>query len=333
MSQQALILDFLNGRRPEAIPFMPIFMRFAARFGKVPYREFCLDAQAHCQANWETAKAFSSDWVNVMSDPYAESEAFGAKIHYPEDSLPQESGHVLPDLDTFPECTPEAFLAGARVAGRIEQIALFSRHNPGNLLICGWIEGPLAEYCNLRGMGAAFLDLYDESERVHEIIDKTMQLAMLFVEKQIQAGAHCIGIGDAACSQCGPDFYREFAFAWEKKLVDHIHQLGAIAKLHICGNTTGILPEMIATGADIVDIDHLVKDMTPFAPLLSPHQKLCGNLDPVAVIQNMQPEQIKAAAREAPAQAPGKLILSGGCEITPDTPAANVLALAELARR
>ena len=115
--------------------------------------------------------------------------------------------------------------------------------------------------------------------------------------------------------------------------MDHIHHLGAIAKLHICGNTTAILPDMIATGADIIDIDHLVTDMTHFAPLLSPRQKLCGNLDPVTIIQDMQPEQIKAAARKALAQAPGKLILSGGCEITPDTPAANILAMAELAKR
>ena len=65
-------------------------------------------------------------------------------------------------------------------------------------------------------------------KKVHEIIDKIMHLTMLFVEKQIQAGAHCIGIGDAACSQCSLEFYRKFAFDWEKKLVDHIHHLGAI---------------------------------------------------------------------------------------------------------
>ena len=59
MPEQPLILDFLNGARPDAIPFMPIFMRFAARFSKVPYREFCLDTEAHCLANLKTAEAFS----------------------------------------------------------------------------------------------------------------------------------------------------------------------------------------------------------------------------------------------------------------------------------
>lgn len=330
MSQTPLILDFLNGTRPDALPFMPIFMRFAARFSKVPYREFCLNTTAHCQANLQTARAFASDWVNVMSDPYAESEVFGANIQYPEDDLPQEIGHALDCPDALPDISPAEFLASPRIAARIEQIKFFQQHNHENLLICGWVEGPLAEYCDLRGMGEAFLDLYDQPEKVQQVIDKTMQLAMIFVEKQIQAGAHCIGIGDAACSQCGKDFYRKFALPWEKRLVQHIHELGAIAKLHICGNTSAILPDMISTGADIVDIDHLVSDISPFVPLLAPSQKLCGNIDPVRVIQNMRPEQIKAAAKAALAQAPGKLILSGGCEITPDTTPENIHALAEL---
>ena len=136
MSQQPLIIDFLNGTRPEAIPFMPIFMRFAARFAKVPYREFCLDPQAHCQANWETAEAFSSDWVNVMSDPYVETEAFGAKIHYPEDGLPQESGHVLLDLDAFSECAPRTSWPVRELPRGLSR-SRFSGVTTGNLLICG----------------------------------------------------------------------------------------------------------------------------------------------------------------------------------------------------
>ncbi len=333
MPRQPLILDFLAGKRPDCLPFMPIFMRFAARFSRVSYRDFCLDVKAHCQANLQTAEAFASDWVNVMSDPYAESEAFGAVINYPEDGLPQESRRALNSLEDFPEITPADFLASPRIAARIEQVAFFRQYSPEHLLICGWVEGPLAEYCNLRGMSDGFLDLYDQPEKVQQIIDKAMTLTLHLVEQQIQAGAHCIGIGDAACSQCGQEFYRKFAFPWEKRLLEHIHQLGAIGKLHICGNTTAILPEMIATAADIVDIDHLVSDMTPFVPLLAPHQVLCGNIDPVSIIQNKEPAQIKEAVKSVLAQVPGRLILSGGCEITPDTRPENIQALAELTHR
>ena len=110
---------------------------------------------------------------------------------------------------------------------------------------------------------------------------------------------------------------------------NNFHRRGAIAKLHICGNTTAIIPLMIATGADIIDIDHGVRDMSPFVRLLAPHQFFCGNLDPVTVLQNGSRTDIAAAVRTVLAQAPGRLILSGGCEITPDTPLENLTVFHE----
>ena len=53
-----------------------------------------------------------------------------------------------------------------------------------------------------------------------------MNSAIEFITLQIKEGAHCIGIGDAFCSQIGPDLYNNFAFGRQKKLVDHIHKHG-----------------------------------------------------------------------------------------------------------
>ena len=40
---------------------------------------------------------------------------------------------------------------------------------------------------------------------------------------------------------------------FEKKLMDGIHALGGRTRLHICGNTGRILPDMMDSGADIID--------------------------------------------------------------------------------
>ena len=99
-------------------------------------------------------------------------------------------------------------------------------------------------------------------------MDIIVESALEFITLQIKAGAHCIGIGDAFCSQIGPDLYESFAFKRQKLLVDHIHKHGAIAKLTYLWKYNLILPLMIATGADIIDIDHLVSSMSDFAKLL-----------------------------------------------------------------
>ncbi len=325
------IRGFLSGRSNE-IPFMPILMRYCAKYTGTRYRDFILDPQTHCLSNITCAEAFSSDWVNVMSDPYCELEAYGAHIEYPENSLPLDQVILFPDIEALGQLTPIDFEANQRTQGRLEELRIFRRELGDSTIICGWVEGILAEYADLRGLGNTCLDLYDYPDNVAAASEIIFANALNFITLQVQAGANCIGIGDAVCSQLGPDLYEEFGFEYERKLVAHIHSLGALAKLHICGNTSSILPRMIATGADIIDVDHLVKDMTPFAGLLGPQQALCGNLDPVSVIQDGTPESIREAALRALTQAPGKLILSAGCEITPDTPEINLKTFGNITR-
>ena len=46
-----------------------------------------------------------------------------------------------------------------------------------------------------------------------------------------------------------------------------MHEMGALARLHICGNTSRILADMVQSGADIIDVDWMV-DMGQAARLL-----------------------------------------------------------------
>ncbi len=113
--------------------------------------------------------------------------------------------------------------------------------------------------------------------------------------------------------------------------MDHTHSLNARVKLHICGNTTAILPDMIRTGADIVDIDHLVVSMGEFIPLLSDGQVVSGNSDPVSVIRYGTREKIEFSVRQCFKETKGRGIVSAGCEIPPDTPVDNMRAYRDAA--
>lgn len=327
MNSHERMTAFLKGKAVDRIPFMPIMMRFCARHSKTPYGRFILDSAAHCRSNIQAAEFFSSDWVNVMSDPYCELEAYGAHINYPEDSLPIDET-ILFESPAAMSTLPKFDFSHSRLQGRLEELRIFRQQLGDSQIICGWIEGAIAEYCDLRSVGEACYDLYDDLPAVKAALKTIYENARDFAILQIEAGANMIGIGDAACSVLGPNFYKAIGWEYEKKLVDLIHEHGALAKLHICGNTTSLLPDMIATGADIIDVDHLVKDMSPFSDMLGEGQCLCGNLDPVSIVQNGTVEQIQQEARQLIKTTGGRLILSAGCEITPDTPEENLLALA-----
>ncbi|MFO1489762.1 MAG: uroporphyrinogen decarboxylase family protein [Kiritimatiellia bacterium] len=326
-------LDFLAGKPVDRPPFHPIIMRWAARHAGVKYREFCTQPALKAYAMVKCAEDFDLDWVTVMSDPYAEASAFGLRIEYPEDDLPRDlnrfdSVEALASLQPFNPHAP-----ASRPAGRIAEIREFRRMAGDRYFVLGWVEGPVAEYADLRGTTEASYDFMDDPDAVGRVMDVIVEAARRFITAQVEAGADCVGIGDAFCSQIGPRLYEELAFPREKALVDHIHALGAIAKLHICGNTSSILPGMIATGADIIDVDHLVPSLAPFTSLLAPHQVFSGRVDPVSVIQDGTLEMIERCVRQDFADAGGRCILSAGCEITPGTSDEHMRFYRELAGR
>lgn len=325
-------MAFLRREKTDRPPFHPIIMRWASKYDNALYRDFCTVPEIKCKAMLRCAKDFDIDWVTVMSDPWAEASAFGIEVQYPENDLPLDTGGHLPDAATAALLQPYRPMNNIRCRNRVAEIIKFQEICEGNYFIVGWVEGPVAEYVDLRGATAASLDFLLEAENVEKAMDVITESAMNFIQLQIKAGAHCIGIGDAFCSQIGPELYNRFAFKRQKLLVDHVHKLGAIAKLHICGNTAAILPEMIKTGADIIDIDHLVPSMSDFAPLLSAHQVFSGKADPVSVIQDGSEKKIMDTVMADFMKAGKRCIVSAGCEITPGTTDENMYSFRNAAR-
>ncbi len=316
--------DHIENKAVDRVPFHPILMQFTAKYADVNYRDFCLNPETKCDANIRCARDFGYDWVNVMSDPYAEAEAFGLKVEYPQNNLPISKGHVIKDIADIDKLNVPVIHKNERTLARIKEIEIFRKLVGDETLITGWVEGPLAEYCDIRDISTAFLDFYNYPEKLKKALDIMTEFSLDFITEQVKAGAHCIGIGDAVCSQISPDLYQHFIFEREKQQIDHVHSLGAIVKLHICGNTTAILPDMIKTGADIIDIDHLVTNMEDFIPLLSEGQVFSGNSDPVSVIKDGTTEEIQASVLLCHQQTNGRGIVSAGCEIPAATSYENM---------
>lgn len=325
-------LALLRGLPADRPPFHPIIMRWASEYGGVKYRQFCTVPEAKCRAMIRCAHDFEIDWVTVMSDPWAEASAFGIQVEYPEDNLPVDKGGHIPNANSASLLKPYDPEKNPRCLGRLEEIRIYREQLDNKYFIVGWVEGPVAEYVDLRKASEAAMDFYLDPGSVAKAMDTIIDSAISFITLQIKAGAHCIGIGDAFCSQIGPALYQQFAFDRQKRLVDHIHSLGALAKLHICGNTDSILPEMILTGADIIDIDHLVPSIEKFTPLLASHQVFSGKSDPVTIIQNGNEKSILESVTADHRASNGRCIVSAGCEITPGTTIGNMLAFLKAAK-
>jgi MtaA/CmuA family methyltransferase len=327
------ILAMLEGRPVDHLPFMPITMMFAADRIGVKYRAYATDYRVLAEAQVRTAEEFDFDYVSCISDPGREAADCGATVQYFDDQPPaiDETHARLADKTELAHLKIPDPSAGGRMHDRVQAARLLKERAGKDKLVEGWIEGPMAEAADLRGINTVMLDLYDDPEFVRDLFAFVVEMELRFARAQLEAGADLMGIGDAAASLIGPRFYEEFVWPMEKKLVDGLHAMGARVRLHICGNTRHILDGMGRLGCEIVDLDFLAP-LAEGRDKMGPAQVLLGNIDPVRVLRNGSAEDVTRAITECHRQAGPRYIVGAGCEVTRDTPHENLRALADYAR-
>ncbi len=213
----------------------------------------------------------------------------------------------------------------------IKALALFKERVGRDKMIEGWIEGPIAEGADLRGINTLMLDFFDDPAFIRDLFAFVVEMELRFAREQLKAGADVIGVGDAAASLIGPDIYNEFVWPYEKQLVDGIHALGGKVRLHICGNINRILDGIGRLGCDVVDLDSMVP-VSEARRKMGPKAILLGNLNPVTVLRDGDPAGVTAAIAECHRQGGTPFIVGAGCEVPRDTPPDNLRALCAYAQ-
>ncbi|MBQ2955564.1 MAG: uroporphyrinogen decarboxylase family protein [Clostridia bacterium] len=317
----------LAGKPVDRIPNLSIVMLFAAQHAGIPYGQFVTDYRALAEAQLKAAEDFGLDILSTMSDPFRETADFGAKLIYPDDDLPICSAPRIRDISEFSTLSLWDPYDSVRMLDRIRAVEVFSRSKKQEYPILGWVEAPLAELCDLMTMQEGLAALVEEPEAAEEALDLLAEQAIRCALAQIEAGADVIGMGDAAASLVSTDMYRELIVPAERKVIEAIQKHGAACKLHICGNTTHILDQMIDTGAKIVDIDYMV-DYGSAVVLSAGRTSICGNIDPVSVFLSGTEEKLIAEVQKCMDAMDEKALISSGCEVPRYTRPEQMKALA-----
>ena len=306
--------------------FRPILMHFAARFNQKTYGEFASDYRVLVESNIRAMEYFDADLVGLISDPYRETSAFGAKVSFPDEAVPKCEEIIIKNLDDVIRLKNPDLYQAERTRDRIEGAKYFAELLKGEIPVIGWVEGPLAEACDLAGVGEMLMQMMMDPEFSNILMDKCVVTAKEFARLQILEGCEIIGMGDAICSQIDLGTYDTFVKNRHQEIINYIHECGGKVKLHICGDITHLLPSLKDLGMDILDLDWQV-DMDQAFDILGPDVIRCGNIDPV-LIQNSSSEQVESMTEEIIKNEKGKKhIISAGCEITVNTPVENLMAI------
>lgn len=322
----------LTGEAVDRVPNFDIFMAFAARRIGRPLRSYYLDYRVLVEANLRMVEEFDVDIVQAISDPYRETSDFGAEIEFPEDGLPVSTKPLLENHRNLRALSRPDPGTAPRMRDRLEAIRLMLEQVKGFVPIMGWVEGALAQAGDLRGVSALLTDMVDRPGWVEELLEKCAEVEIVFARMQVEAGADIIGLGDALASQISPHMYRQYALPYEQRIFGAVRSAGALGRLHICGNTTWLLPDMVMSGADMIDLDWMV-DWREAHRMFPGRVAFCGNVDPVGVMLQGNPEAVFQGILQCLRQGDAQCFSAAGCEIPPGTPPENLRAQSRALRQ
>lgn len=333
MTGRERILAALRGDTVDQIPMVPISMMVAADTIAVPYQRYCTEWREQVRGQVAFAERFAIDHVSAISDPATEAADLGAAVVWSEDQPPalREEESLLRNPADLATLTPPDPGSTPRMSNRLQVVAGLKDAAGSTHLVEGWIEGPIAEACDLRGINRLMMDFFDDPEFVRDLLEFVFALEMGYARAQVEAGADIIGVGDAAASLLGPDLYEEFALPWHQRYIRTLHSMGTLVRLHICGDARAVLPHLPSLQPDILDLDAVVP-VAQARECGGERQVLAGNIDPVRILKNGSREQVRAALEQCFADAGHRgYLVAAGCEIPRGTPDANLAAMREFA--
>ncbi|MFP4376640.1 MAG: uroporphyrinogen decarboxylase family protein [Spirochaetales bacterium] len=335
MNSRDRFFAVLEGNEADRIPAIPISMMVASDLIGSSYKHYATDFATQVRGQIAFAEKFGFDQVSAISDPATEAADCGAVVVYKENEPPalDEADSLLKEKSVLARLSPPDPRNGNRMSNRLRVIEELRAQIGSERIVEGWIEGPVAEASDLRGINRFMMDFYDDEPFVRDLFEFIYEMELRYAEAQIEAGADVIGIGDAACSLIGGALYAEYVLEQHKRLIDGVQAKGALVRLHICGDSSFVLPHLPALKPDIMDLDSKVT-VAHAREQAGPDQVLTGNIDPVNVLKNRSALEVEDAVLECYREAgAASYMIAAGCEIPRGTPDENIAALARAAER
>jgi hypothetical protein len=196
----------------------------------------------------------------------------------------------------------------------------------------------MAFLVSLRGMNQAMMDLIEQPDLVHCIMEKGVAIAVEKARFNLAHGVEILRLNDSVGNMnlMSPAHWREFVFPHMKDFCDTVHGLSRRARIycHICGNVLPIVEDLVATGLDCIGPLDPLGGFTPadVRKRVGNRVSLMGGVNTLSFV-NSTPDEVRQEARRCMTEggANGGFILGSGCALPRHARAENVRALREAA--
>ena len=301
-----------------------------------PLGQALQDGEMLAESQLKAWKEFQHDMLLVENGVVAEAQACGCEVEYSDAGPARVARHILAGgLEGVEALTIPDPWTTFPMREVLKAVRILAREVGDRVFIMGRADqGPGALAMALRGYERFILDLAqnEQPERIHQLLDYCVRVQQRYALALKEAGAHGTAIGGLGVSLLSPRLYRQMEQPYERRLIQAVNQPDFPAALHICGDATPILADMVATGAPILELDYQT-DLHSAKQILKGKAVFLGPVNPELMWEARDPAEVEASARAAiQILAPGgEFILGPGCALGYNTPPENIHALVESA--
>jgi len=325
-------------RKPDRVPVDLHNFQPAAKAMGVPLAEVFQDGEMLAESMILAWREFGHDMILLENGTACNAQACGVEVVYRDDAAPAAHKPVITSLDEVDTLeVPDPYTAFP-MCEVLKATRIVSREIGEDTWICARADqGPMDLAAQLIGIQNLMLEIAigENPDGIHRLLDYARQVATRYAYALIECGGRSTSIGEpiAGPDLLSPKHYREYPFIHEKRMVEELKASGIILHNHICGNTIPIINDFIATGAQVLEIDHKT-DMQEAKDAARHKTCFLGPIDTSLLLEGT-PGEVEDACREAiEIMAPDSgFILGPGCALDPEAPAENIHALVESAKK
>ncbi len=329
MNSRERVLTALRGGKPDRVPVAEFLVdERVARAAAPEGRDLadCLDRMGYdgfgCGAHFRRVEEYADgsyrDEWGVLYRPGPEAVAH--PLRGPIRTLADARAYTPPD--------PAA-------PGRLGRLPELVERYRGRRAICFHHRAAFMWSAYLMGMEEILIGFLEEPELVELVLDKVLACNLEIVRRAIRAGAEVIVLGDDYAANAGPlmspAVFAHFLQPRLKRMIDLIHEEGALCIKHSDGNLYPLLEMILACGPDGLNPIEPVAGMElgRTRELVGPKVCLCGNIDCAHLLPHGSPAEVRAAVQTAVAAggANGAFILTSSNSIHSSCRPENVLAM------
>ncbi|MCQ2078668.1 MAG: uroporphyrinogen decarboxylase family protein [archaeon] len=327
----------LNFEKTDRTPVNNFALVTAARSAGILVKDARYTPEVSAKVSVDYAMRTKSDFVKPVVDSQIPFADLGMDVVFPDDDYGTVRSKMINDIS---EIDDVAFFDPRNVSEcpRFDKCILQSLTEtekilPEDLHICGLSWGPISTAGYIMGAEDLIMSIMmGEEEAVQKLILKCADFIADQEKAQIDAGASVMWMADPTASEdlISPDMF-PLALSGIKSCISSVKKdYDVPAFLHVCGNTTDLIPFAHDAGADCFSFDHAV-DPAVARSAAGNKLALMGNIDPVRYIMNGTPEEIVSESYKVieACGSDGGLVLAPGCESPIMSPDENVLAMGQ----